>query len=352
LSLLRDHLSGQATWTEDRDHATPGRFAASFETEQSALRDRAAIIDLSHMGVVQISGPDRENFLHGLITQQVKGLGTGQCHYAQLLTPQGRFAWDFTLLNRDESLFLVTEPDRVPALVRHLTFFRLRSQVNILDQSQDWGIIGVAGPEADAVVQTVFRTVAADQRPRLGALWPIPENTTLLRDPRHIRFGWRILTPAHALADLWNQLTRQAPPAGWHTWEHYRIQHALPRGGAEWIPEQTLPLEAGLLEMNGVSFTKGCYMGQETTARTHNRGTIRKRLYRLQGTTAEGSPPTPGTPILLPNGKEAGILTSLSQQDETCIALALLRVSDLETRPELQAASYRFTANKPDWACW
>jgi folate-binding protein YgfZ len=149
---------------------------------------------------------------------------------------------------------------------------------------------------------------------------------------------------------MWDKLAKKIQPAGELAWESYRILKGLPRGGKELIPGTTLPLEAGLLDLNGVSFQKGCFVGQETTARTHHRGTLKKRLFRV--ILEDNGSMAVGTTILTPSKKEAGTLTSAICHDGSCQGLAILRLSDVVEGKQLTVAGQKVTAHKPDWASW
>lgn len=350
MSLLKNHLS-PTSWTDDRQAQTPLSFTAPTE-EAEALKAGAALIDFTHGGVIAVAGEESESFLHGLITNQIKNVAPDQSVYAALLTPQGRFAWDFTIAASDDGYLLVTEPDRVGILVQRLQMYLLRTKAMVDNKTADRGLLGFVGPQALEKVATLF-PAAADLGGAPGASLDLGDGKKLWRDPRHGEFGLRLLAPKEDLAALWDQAVAAGmTPTGFKAWEAHRIDKALPRGGAELIPEDSIPLESGFLEMNGVDFTKGCFIGQETTARTHHRGTLKRRLYRLE---LEGSPPALelGATITVGEGKEAGVLTSYAQtEDGKSIGLGLLRVSDAQSGEPLSVEGTPLTAEKPSWAGW
>lgn len=339
-------LARQIHWTSDRGTSTPADFGDD-EAEYHALTENAAWIDFSHQGCVALSGPERIPFLGGLVTNQVRHVSKTRSVYAAMLTPQGRYLWDFTMVDDPEQLFLITEPDRVPELVQQIAMYILRAKVDVTDKQTAFGILGVAGPSADQKVKQLFPSLILDHA-KLGATFAPEEKIHLWRDPRHPGFGWRLLLPTPQLAAMRERLSVVLPPAGFTAWEAYRIQQSLPRGGNELIPNETLPLEAGLLELNGMDFGKGCYVGQETTARTHHRATLKKRLFQV--TFAVGASLLPGTPVQLPDGKEAGIVTSSSRPMGT--GLAILRLTDVASNQPLAAHGVAVTAHKPTWATW
>ncbi|MBF0623725.1 MAG: folate-binding protein YgfZ [Magnetococcales bacterium] len=349
MSLHIDHRNPGIHWIDDRGQRTPGHYGDP-AAERAALASGCALIDLSHGGVVALAGAERMSFLSGLITNQIKEVSPERSLYAALLSPQGRFLWDFTLVALGEELLLVTEPARVAALVERLHMYKLRAKITITDASQRFGLLAVAGPAAGAAMAAAFPgQITAEAAP--GATRAPAGEVRLWRDPRHPAFGWRLLAPAAELDAYWSRLGERIPPAGFLAWEDHRIGHALPRGGADLIPEQTLPLEAGFLELNGVSFTKGCYVGQETTARTHHRGTLKQRLHQVS--FPPGAALSCGLTVTTRGGgKEVGTLTSLSPQADRGLGLAILRRSDVTGGAALEANGVALAAHKPDWATW
>ncbi|MBF0369131.1 MAG: folate-binding protein YgfZ [Magnetococcales bacterium] len=348
MSHLDGHLSGSFSWTEDREKKTPGLFSDA-QTERNALLENAAVVDFSHLGVVAVSGEEREKFLSGIITNQIKKVTEGESIHTAMLSPQGRYLWDFTVVEHEDRYLLITDPDRLPALLNKFRMYLLRTKAQVEDVSDQFGVLGVIGPQTEKFFGTIFPELLPDEIP-LGATFTPEAGVRLWQDPRHGAFGYRLLMAADLIPDWWQRLTEQLPPAGFESWEHARIKNSLPRGGNEMIPDTTIPTETGLVEMNGVDFTKGCYVGQETIARTHHRGTLKKRLHAI---TLEGGEALPvGTPILIADDKEAGILTSLSKDNGNCLGLAILRLSDVASGKPLTALGRPVTAHKPPWATW
>ncbi|MBF0261316.1 MAG: folate-binding protein YgfZ [Magnetococcales bacterium] len=347
MSRLESHFGGRIAWSSDRSATTPSHFGDP-EAELRALRDDVALVDATHMEVVAISGENINDFLGGLITNQVKSVSPQRSIYAAHLTPQGRFLWDFTLLRDGDRLLLITESGSGAPLARRLAQFILRAKIRV-EVDPDPALLTIAGPEATRVLQGIFPEFPI-QEANLGDTMALEPGIRLWRDPRHAGFGWKLLVPAATVGTWWDKLVKRIPPAGFVAWESHRIELALPRGGSDFIPEVTLPLESGLLEMNGVDFTKGCYVGQETTARTHHRGTLKKRIYSL--ILSAGAEVAPGTPILLPSGKETGVLTSVTPGHGQRSGLGIVHPSDVDAERVLSCGSVQVVARKPDWAAW
>ncbi|MFV0490366.1 MAG: YgfZ/GcvT domain-containing protein [Pseudorhodobacter sp.] len=204
--------------------------------------------------VVEISGKDALPFLQGLVTNDVLPLAKGEgLIWAALLTPQGKYLADFFVVRSGESLLLDLPEALADATLRRLALYRLRAEVTM-------------EPAALEVTRGL-----GDPPP--GAL----------RDPRHPALGWR----AYGGPD------GQAPAIDW---DAIRVAHLIPETGIELIPEDSYILEFGFERLHGVDFRKGCYVGQEVTARMKHKTELRKGLamVMLQGDAAPGTPITNG----------------------------------------------------------
>ncbi|MBF0622150.1 MAG: folate-binding protein YgfZ [Magnetococcales bacterium] len=346
MSQLQDHLPSHVQWADDQGHQTPDLFS-SFAEEYTALQEGAALLDLSHNGLITVSGEERVSFLSGLITNEINRVSNTQTIHTAMLTAQGRFIWDYTILSLDDSLMVVTEPDRLEMLVNQFRFYLLRTKAEI-SLNTNYALLGVAGPKATEILTKLHPEMNLADAP-LGQVFS-HDKVRVWKDPRHETFGWRILLPVDQLTELWDKLSHVITPVGLQAWTHYRAVNGLPRGAVDLPPNGCLPLEAGYLELNSVDFKKGCFIGQETTARTHHRGTIKKRLFKI--TFTEGTAPDSGTDILVDEEKQAGTLTTVSCQKGQCVGMALLRVSDVASGKPLTAGGHPLTATKPDWAEW
>ena len=227
------------------------------------------IARLPDRAVVEVTGEDRVSFLQGLVSNDVTEALPGQAVWAALLTPQGKWLADFFILADGARLLLDCEASQSAMLVQRLTRFRLRAKVAV-----------------QAVPLLVH--VAWDGAPTLTAAIVAP-------DPRVDGAGWRVL--AETLVET------NATVAGW---DRHRMAMGLPDGSRDLETEKTTLLEAGFDELHGVSWTKGCYMGQELTARTKYRGLLKRRLVPVR---IDGPTPDAGVPVMR-NGVEAGTMRS------------------------------------------
>ena len=275
---------------------------------------------LPHRSVIAVSGADRIEFLQGLISNDTTKVAPGQAIWAALLTPQGRFLNDMFVADAGgETLLLETERERAPALAKKLKMYTLRSKAAVEDRSAALEVAVVFGGD-------VSKALALD-----GAVSFI--------DPRLEALGVRVIAPAGQAAALLAACGfAEAPLAAY---DSLRLALGVPDGSRDLIVEKALLLENGFDELNGVDWKKGCYMGQELTARTKYRALIRKRLFPVK---VEGTLPEPGAPILL-DGEEVGELRSGSGDR----ALALLKVEAARGGNVLTAGDARVTPEIPRW---
>jgi tRNA-modifying protein YgfZ len=242
---------------------------------------------LPDRGVIELAGEDRVPFLQGLVSNDVTQAAPGRAVWTALLTPQGKWLADFFILTDGGRLLLDVERAQTEMLVQRLGRFRLRSKITLADQSDAW---------------------------RVHAAWdgePVPPpGAVAAPDPRLPAAGWRILAPQAV-----------AVTADAQAWDLHRLTLGLPDGSRDLEAEKTVLLEAGFDELNGVSWTKGCYMGQELTARTKYRGLVKRRLVPF---AIDGPLPAPGTPVMRGTA-EAGTMRS----GRGAVGIAQLRLDAL-----------------------
>lgn len=291
-------------------------------------------------GVVTVAGPDRAEFLQGLISNDVAKAGPDSALWAAFLTPQGKFRHDFFLVEQAGEgagfprLLLVCEAgERLMDLGVGLRRFVLRADVR-LGVARELGVFQAAGEGAAQAIGLA---------PRAGAAKPFAGGVAFV-DPRLAEGGVVILAPAEAARAALAEAG--VAPGERASWEVQRIRCGLPDGSRDLQVDKAILLENGFDELGGVDWKKGCYMGQELTARTKYRGLVKKRLMpvRLDG----GGAPAAGAPVTL-DGKEVGELHSVA--DGWGLALlrlkALGRAGEAETR--LEADGARVTPELPDW---
>ncbi len=262
------------------------------------------IVHLPSRAVLSVSGEDRVSFLQGLVSNDVAQAASGRAVWAALLTPQGKWLADFFIFADGDRLLIDCEAGQAADLARRLSRFRLRARATVAVEDA-WQVYAAWGG-----VSPVGQVVAAD--PRLAAA------------------GWRVLSP--------EPLPTNATAA---EYDLHRLSLGLPDGSRDMEADKSVLLEAGFDELGGVSWTKGCYMGQELTARTKYRGLVKRRLVPV---AVEGAMPAPGTPVMR-GGAEVGTMRS----GRDGIGLALLRLEALDRGALDCGGDARLEPRVPGW---
>jgi len=288
---------------------------------------------LEERGILAISGIDRREFLQGLVSNDTRKLGSGRALYAALLTPQGKYLHDFFLAEAGETILLDGENARLPDLLRRLSLYKLRSKVSIADASDRYLVAAAFGEGSGSKLG-----LAGERGSAVGF-----GGGVAFVDPRLASLGERLILPrASGEAALAAGGLARADGA---VYDRLRLEAGVPDGSRDLPVEKAILLEAGFDELGGIDWEKGCYMGQELTARTKYRALIKKRLLPVR---VEGALPEPGTPVMI-DGAEAGEIRS-GRGDR---ALALLRLEAIEdsgrTGIPLTAGGARITPIKPEW---
>ncbi len=294
------------------------------EKDEAILGPRQLV--LPGRGFIAIEGADARDFLQGVVSNDVMKVTPNQAIWAAFLTPQGKYLHDFFLLECDGALLLETAAARLPDLLRRLKLYKLRSKVELADVSEAWHL------------RVVWGEGASDHfglKSEPGTAVALAEGAGVaMVDPRHQGVGVR----------CW--VRNEAPLEGVaegsaSDYEQARIGLGLPDGGRDMEIEKALLLENGFDELGGVDWRKGCYMGQELTARTKYRGLVKKRLLPVekeQTFAGEGGE-------ILQDGKVVGELRSASGNR----ALALLRLQALESDLPMTCGEEEVRVTLPDW---
>jgi folate-binding protein YgfZ len=269
---------------------------------------------LDDRAVLAISGPQAREFLQGLVTNDViGGLAPGNGLYTALLSPQGKILFDFLVTEGDGALLLDVAKDGAEALLKKLKMYRLRARIDV-ELREPLGVyVNLAGHP--------------DNRPT-----PYADRAITFTDPRLAALGRRSIG-AHA------EMPANLPgPRAYH---EQRIALGVPEG-ADFGFEKIFALDAGLDELSGVSFTKGCYVGQELTSRMKHRATSRKRILTV---SADGALPGAGASVTR-GGAEIGELVSVYGNH----GFALVRLDRLEEASgENKVGEIQVALNKPAW---
>ncbi len=306
----------------------------------SALRERAAWLDLSGRGKIRASGEDRARLLHAMTTNDAQALQPGQGCYAFFLNAQGRILADVNLLCFEDHFLLDTEPETRTKIFDHLDRYIIADDVTIEDQTNRMATIAIEGPQASLVLAQIG--VPAPEAPYSFVRWG---ESTVANLNTIGAGGFFLIIPAEAKQMIVAKLVAAGVPEA--TLEEARIvrlEHGRPRYGEE-ITERFLVQETGLL--HAVSFHKGCYLGQEIVERVRSRAQIHRVLRRLEIDTTE--PPPPGVKLKSGDADAAEIASAVfSPALGKTVALAYVRTQFAEPGTKMllgDVAAIRADAN-------
>jgi folate-binding protein YgfZ len=284
------------------------------ETKIALLPDR---------GVVSVTGADAEKLLQGVITNDTERLATQSAIHAGVLSPQGKILFEFFVVGAPGGFCLETAREQVASLVERLQRYKLRADAEILDASSDYTVAAIWG---------------GPYEPRGEGKQPV-----WFADPRLPDMGFRELV---TIGSDWALAGKGADCATSDDYHAHRIALGVPEGAKDYELGDTYPHEALFDQLNGLSFEKGCYVGQEVVSRMQHRGTARKRVVPVH---AEGRLPATGTPVFV-GTVEIGRLGS-SVEDRGLALLRLDRAAEMQEKGDaLQAGSVPLRIELPFWA--
>ncbi|MGH6833652.1 MAG: YgfZ/GcvT domain-containing protein, partial [Methyloceanibacter sp.] len=248
---------------------------------------------LASRAILRIGGADARKYLQGLITNDIGKAQGGHAIHAGLLTPQGKILFDFFAVPAGDGFLIDVAHDKADELLKRLTFYRLRAQVEIAE-------------EPSLVVAAAW-----------GGTPGKPKGAILYADPRLPDLDFRLLAPKGTSAADFG-----CEPALEDDYHALRIRQGVPEGGRDYAFGETFPHEALFDQLNGVDFAKGCYVGQEVVSRMEHRGTARKRIVPVEG---KALLPSSGSNVEV-DGVPIGTLGSVSGAS----GLALIRLDRAE----------------------
>ena len=279
-------------------------------TNYAILKDRE---------ILAISGTDARSFLQAMISNDASKIAPEVSIYAAMLTPQGKFLHDFIISQHKDSFLLDTEKRRASELAKNLNLFRLGSDVNI-STNTDQLIVAALWQKKGL---PIFR-----DHPKIGNTTQT-SNCSVILDPRLAALGYRIIGESKDIKNFWSDRLSTTPTKS--DYDIHRLEIGVPDGSRDIQVNKSFLLESNFEELNGVAFDKGCYVGQENTARQKHRGTIRRRLIKIH---ISGPPPNEGEIITWENG-EIGQIRSVNN---TC-GMAIVRL-DRWAEAEAQNATF------------
>lgn len=315
-----------AQFTSVRGSIVPQGFG-DVEAECRAVRETAGVMDRNDRAYLTASGPDAADFLHRMVTNEVKGLAPGQGCYAAQLTVQGHMIADFYLLRMPDHLLLETDWSVKDRLREVLDKHIIADDVELADRSDQLAALSVEGPAAGKLLTAAGAVTLPGQEFNHTWVELGGKPVLLARLSETGEEGYRLIFVVEYAQNLWEALTAQQKLVPWKPVGHAALNILRTEAGIPWfgvdMDEHTLPPEAGL-DQRAISYQKGCYLGQEIIERIRSRGHVNRRLAGLYlgGDTL----PAAGTK-LLSNGKEVGQITTavLSPALGRPLALAYVR---------------------------
>ncbi len=312
---------------EERDGALLVAHFGEPTGEYRAVRAAVGLLDFTQRGLLQFTGPDRVSFLQGMLSNDVKSLKSFEGQSAAILTQQGKVIADVRVLCSLNSVYLDFWGNLKSKILDHLNRYLVADEVEIADRSPEYGTLSLQGPKAEALLRKIAGESALPTRSKHHAMATIEAAAVcVICDSDTGESGFDLIIPRAHLGAIAKSLTEVGKPLGaaWVGEQAHnilRIEAGIPRYGVDFSEEHLL-LEVGLKD--AVSFTKGCYLGQEVVERIRSRGHVNKRL---TGLLVEGSEPVSAGDVISAGDKDVGQITSCARSLalERTIALGYLQ---------------------------
>ncbi len=340
LPLHQEYVRAGADFGEEPGWLVPGHFGDPSGEYQAAV-ERAALFDLSCRTKVELAGPDARAFLHNLCTNDIKDRPVGGGCEAFLLSAKGRVVAHVLVGHYQQpdsaTLLLDTVPDQAGVVGAHLEHYLISERVELADRTEVYGLFHLCGPAAATALEAATGHRLADLAPlhNRAVEWPA-EDRPRCWVRRHAPLGldgYDIFFPAQRSLELWRQLRDGgAVPAGMEAYETLRIEAGTPEFGPD-IDAQRFVMEIGRTPQ-AISYSKGCYLGQESVVMARDRGQVNRTLV---GVRAPGPELLPAGARLLRGNDEVGQITSCTDSPRLgqVIALAYVRRGSQEPGTEL-----------------
>ena len=301
---------------------------AGVDAEYEALRERAIVVDRSHRGRLRLFGDKSGEALTGLVTNDVLAVPVGHGQYGAALSSKGRIVADLRIFAGPGSYLVDTSARAWPGfygMVKKYVNPRVSGYRDDSHAIRDLGIFGPASRRIVAAISGLTADALAALAPFAHAAATIDDvATTVVRSPDVGVEGYELLVPFESFERIWARAVSEgATPAGLGAWEIARVEAGRPEWGID-IDDSTIPQEANFDELDAISYTKGCYIGQEVVARVHFRGHVNRHLRGLRAAGAE-APPT-GAQLIDDSGNHVGdVRSSVSSPRFGGIAIGMVR---------------------------
>lgn len=296
------------------------------DLERSASDNGLVISDLSHFSLIKASGEDAVTFLQGQLTNNIEQVTNESSQLSGYCNQKGRLLATFRIFRHQEELYLLLPEELYEDTFKRLKMYIMRSKVTFDNCSVDYVSIGLSGPSASEKLQEQLKNIPVNT-----------DDVTHVNDLSIIKLSgtqprYQITGPVDQIITLWQNLDVNAAPVGQDVWNLLEIQAGIPTIYQPTV-ESFVPQMINYELINGVSFKKGCYTGQEIVARMHYLGKLKRRMYRIHIDTNE--PVLPGTPLFSPDsssGQGTGniVMSVPASSNKGCEALAVIQMSEVE----------------------
>ena len=328
--LRQLHEQAGARFDELNGVELVSHYSAGASSEYEALTRAVVILDLTFRSRICLTGADRTRFLHGQVTNDVNKLKPGQGCYAALVTAKGKIESDFNIYCLENELLLDFEPGLAQHVIARFEKFIIADDVQAIDVSADYGVLSVQGPFSDAVLKEFAPGLVLPASSLSFTKFDgSGQECYCMNVSRAGLPGFDLFLPMAGMADSLQKLKliagkHQGQLCGWDALEIARIEAGIPRFGKD-MDETNLASEAGI-EARAISYSKGCYIGQEVISRIRAFGQVAKALRGLRLPTDAASLPAKGDKIFA-GDKEVGYITSATRSPilQTGIALGYVR---------------------------
>jgi folate-binding protein YgfZ len=277
--------------------------------EEVALRSGAGVIDLSFRGRLCLLGADRVKFLNGQVTNNVKDLRVGEGCYAALVSARGKIQSDLQIYILENEILLDFEPGLTATVQQWLEKYIIAEDVQVVNVGPHYGLLSAQGPDAASAIKNFSSNIQLPEKPHGVAKWEEKNlgEVYVVNHPRGGSAGYDIFVPSESMAAVAGNLAG-ARWCGWRALEATRIKAGIPRFGAD-MDDTNLAPEA--LGAEAISYSKGCYIGQEVIARVRTYGQVAKALRGLRLPENLAQPPSAGDKLFI-GDKEVGHVTSVA----------------------------------------
>jgi len=268
-------------------------------------------IPLKNRSVIEISGSDSKKFMQGLITNDINKVDENSAIYALMLTPQGKFLYDFFIAEKEGILLVDCNKEDLPNIIKKLKMYRLRSDVVIEDASEKYEVASLVGAKVFEVIEG--------------------KDSSVRQFCKGVAFLDSRVSDMYARSFIEIDNNYQSFEAfdfkkgTMYDYEDIRINAGVPKGSLDMVSQQSFPHEFGMDKLNAIDYNKGCYVGQEVTARVHHKSKARKGLYVVEADSDGWGFPEMGTDVKIGDEKIGTLLSSTAN-----IALAILMQEKVE----------------------